>query len=140
MFSNNYNEVTGSIVENPNSDDASDNSALSNQNPTQIVEELEQEMLENEDNYEVYEYYEYGGECSYKIKKAEDDVNDILKYSGVDEDRYNSLKQEYNEKLDALKDNYEYQIEDAKQDYDRGFNELQKAQDELQELQEICAY
>ncbi len=141
MFNEGTNQITGSIVESSQLTDSSDNSALSNQNPAEIVEEIEKEISENEEEgYDVYEYYEYGGECSLKIKGAEDDVGDTLRYSGFDEDRYNTLKDEYNQKLDELKEQYEYQIDDAKKDYDKSQSEVWEAQDKLQELQEICAY
>ena len=102
---------------------------------------VEETLADQEDEtYETYEYYEYGGECSYKIKQAEDDVNDIKSYSGVEKEEYDKLKDEYNEKLKELDSQYKSKIDLAKEKYDNSQKDLTEARNELQELQEVCAF
>ena len=125
------NQLSGQVIKNTITED----SQLTNDQE----EESQEEQIEEED-YEVYEYYEYGGECSYKIGQAEDDVNDILGYSEEDQTRYNTLKDEYQRKTEELKNIYEHQIDNAKDDYDKSQTELRTAQGTLQELQEVCAF
>lgn len=104
------------------------------------IEETSQEELEKGEEYEVYEYYEYGGECSYDIKQAEDDINDVLSFLGDNEKTYNDVKDEYESKLESLKNEYEPRIERAREEYEIDQETLIEAQDRLQELQEICSY
>ncbi|MDP3917388.1 MAG: hypothetical protein Q8Q42_03835 [Nanoarchaeota archaeon] len=98
-------------------------------------------------DYEVYDYYEYGGECSYNIKKAEDDVNDIISYIDNNEQKYKDLEKEYNDlileytkKLEILKENYEPRIQSAKEETEINQKDLNTAQERLQELQKSCAF
>lgn len=98
-------------------------------------------------NYEVYEYYEYGGQCSYDIKKAEDNVNDVLSYLDDSKNKYTNLEKEYNDKiqeytqkLEALKDEYEPKIQNAKEESDTDQKDLKAAQERLQSLQKYCAF
>ncbi len=130
------NHLSGQIVQNNIVED----SQSTNDQEEQINEETTEEQVPNEEDYEVYEYYEYGGECSYKIGQAEDDVNDILGYSEEDNTRYSTLKDEYQRKIEELKNIYEHQIENAKEDYDKSQGELIYAQSNLKELQEVCAF
>jgi len=81
--------ITGRVIEDTIQDNTANNPSLSNED-TQNQEESTEE-----DPYEVYEYYEYGGECSFDIKQAEDDVNDILSYLGENDDEYQKIKEEY---------------------------------------------
>ena len=126
--------ITGRVIEDTIQDNTANNPSLSNED-TQNQEESTEE-----DPYEVYEYYEYGGECSFKIKQAEDDVNDILSYLGENDDTYNILKNEYEEKLESLKNEYEPKIEEAKLASDSDQGNLYEAQEKLQELQEVCSF
>ncbi len=130
------NQLTGEIIQNTIIED----NQLIEEKEEQVEEETEEDQIETEEGYEVYEYYEYGGECSYKIGQAEDDVNDIIGYSEEDQTRYNTLKDEYQRKIEELKNIYEHQIENAKEDYDKSQDELRTAQDTLKELQEVCAF
>jgi len=130
------NQLSGQVIKNTITED----SQLTNDQEEESQEEESQEEQIEEEDYEVYEYYEYGGECSYKIGQAEDDVNDILGYSEEDQTRYNTLKDEYQRKTEELKNIYEHQIDNAKDDYDKSQTELRTAQGTLQELQEVCAF
>jgi hypothetical protein len=131
-------KITGRVVEDTFQDDLANNPSLSNKDSQDQIEDTNEEIIEEE--YEVYEYYEYGGECSFKIKQAEDDVNDILSYLGENDDTYNILKNEYEEKLESLKNEYEPKIEEAKLASDSDQGNLYEAQEKLQELQEVCSF
>ena len=132
-------KITGQVVDNSFQDDITNNPSLSNEDSQDQVEDTNEEQIE-EESYEVYEYYEYGGECSFKIKQAEDDVNDILSYLNENEDEYQTLKDEYGEKLESLKNEYEPIIEEAKIASDGDQGDLYRAQEKLQELQEVCSF
>ncbi len=139
MFGGDSTKLTGRVVEDTLQDDLANNPSLSNEDANNQEEETNEELIE-EEPYEVYEYYEYGGECSFKIKQAEDDVNDILSYLGENEDEYQTLKDEYEEKLENLKNEYEPKIEEARESSDEDQEDLYAAQEKLQELQEVCSF
>lgn len=132
-------QLTGRVVEDTAQEDLANNPSLSNEDSTNQEEETNEELIE-EEPYEVYEYYEYGGECSFNIKQAEDDVNDILSFLNENEDKYKTLKDEYEEKLENLKNEYEPKIQEAKEDSDGDQESLHEAQEKLQELQEVCSF
>ena len=126
--------ITGRVIEDTIQDNTANNPSLSNED-TQNQEESTEE-----DPYEVYEYYEYGGECSFDIKQAEDDVNDILSYLGENDDEYQKIKEEYDNKLESLKNEYEPKLEYAREDTDQDQENLHEAQSKLRELQEVCSF
>ena len=129
--------ITGEVIIGTTED-----TQLTNQPPDSNEESNEESAESNEENEteELPKYYEYGGQCSYNIEKAEDDVSDILNYMQQDEEKYKSLKDEYNRKLQELKEQYEYNIEGARQQTDFNQEALQEAQEKLSELHEICAF
>lgn len=142
LFSNeDTTKITGRVIEDTIQDDLANDPSLSNENSQDQEEVTNQELIEEtEEPYEVYEYYEYGGECSFKIKQAEDDVNDILSYLNENKDEYQSLKEEYDRKLEELKNEYLPQIEEAQGKSNLDSEDLHEAQKELQELQEVCSF
>lgn len=136
FFNGEDSTITGRIVEDTLQEELSNNPALSNEND-QNQEEITQE---SEEDYKVYEYYEYGGECSFDIKQAEDDVNDIISYLSKNDDEYQNIKTEYDQKLESLKNEYEPKLKYAREDYDQDQENLHEAQSRLSELQEVCSF
>lgn len=132
-------KITGRVVEDTIQDNVANNPSLTNEN-TQDQEESTEAEEEEEEEYEVYEYYEYGGECSFNIKQAEDDVNDILSYLEENDNEYQKIKEEYDNKLESLKNEYEPKLEYAREDTDQDQENLHEAQSRLRELQEVCSF
>jgi len=155
----NDSSITGTVISDigikesnkqPNTnEDTSDNtkdSSKSTEIPQDVMDKQE-DPGDNRPNYEIYEYYEYGGQCSYDIKKAEDNVNDILSYLNDNENKYTNLEKEYNDKIEeynqklkALKDEYEPKIQYAKEESEIDQEDLKAAQKKLESLQESCAF
>jgi membrane-associated HD superfamily phosphohydrolase len=121
-----------------------DQPQLTDQQNTQPSTTTEEEQTPNEttdeEDYDTYEYYEYGGECSYDIEKAEDDVNDVLSYSKENEDKSKALKDEYDRKLQELQEQYTTQIDVTQEQTTLDQQALQEAQNKLKELQEVCSF
>lgn len=138
--SDNSNQLTtGQVI----SDTIVDQPQLTDQQTNQPTPTTEEEQTQNEttnEDYDAHAYYEYGGECSYNIKKTEDDITDINAYSQENEDKYKALKEEYNRKLQELQDQYETQINYSQEQTTLDQQALQEAQDKLKKLQEVCAF
>jgi len=140
FISNGDSKLTGQVITAETSQDIQGNQnqdpSLANEkyDPINIIEE------EPEENPLEYEYYDYGGQCAYDIKKAEDDVDDILAYIDANGEKYKTLKDEYNRKLEELAEQYERQIEIAGEKVEQDRLDLEKAQEELQQVQEVCSF
>jgi len=128
------NTLTGMAIE---KDLAEPENTLATEDQNQ-EEQTEQEI--QEDDYDTYEYYEYKGECTFNIKNAEDDINDISSYIDNNQDELQKAKDEYQDKLNALKEEYDPRIEDLQEKYDNDQASLQEAQETLRQLQEECAF
>ena len=113
---------------------------LSEPDNTLATEDQNQEEETQEEDYDTYEYYEYKGECTFNIKNAEDDINDISSYLDNNKDELQKAKDEYQNKLDTLKEEYEPRIEDLEEKCDNNQASLQEVQEQLRQLQEECAF
>ncbi len=133
----NSEQITGEVVI-----DTTKDTQLTNQPslPEEESAEIPETTVGENETEEPLKYYEYGGQCSYDIEKTEDDVSDILNYMQQDQEKYKSLKEEYDRKLQELKEHYEYNIEGARQQTELNQKTLQEKQEKLKELHEVCAF
>ncbi len=112
--------------------------AVSTEEEPQLPQESKE--AESQPEEDQYGWWEYKEQCSFDIRNAEDDVNDIKSYMNNYQSEHDKLESEYNQKIKELDDQYKGQLQALQENIKEAQSSLDKAQAKLDEFRSQCAY